>query len=250
MARKTRYQMGLAATLAFIIIGASTAAAQVTVNSGVDFYNRYVWRGLDIAKTPSIQPSLSLAHGGLELGVWGAYTLSNETSESDEIDFWLSYAIALRNGASIQLLATDYYFPNAGIDLFNFNNHDAMIDDTIPDPGAHTVELGLAVTGPEAFPLTLSAFVNVYNDAGSNTYFQLDYPLSVGETELGLFCGAAGGSKDNPGYYGTENFNVINIGVSAARSVAVSESFSLPLTVSVIINPHEEISHLVVGMSF
>lgn len=250
MDRKTLYKMGLATALVFILVGASTAAAQVAVNSGVDFYNRYVWRGLDIANTPSIQPSLSLTHGGLELGVWGAYTLSNEASESDEIDFWLSYAIPLRNGASIGLLATDYYFPNAGIDFFNFNNHDAMTDDTIPDPGAHTVELGLSITGPETFPLTLSAFVNVYNDAGSNTYFQLDYPLSVGETELDLFCGAAGGSKDNPDYYGTENFNAINIGVSAARDIVVSDSFSLPLTVSVIINPHEEISHLVVGMSF
>ena len=220
-----------------------TAASdnQVTVNTGVDFYNRYVWRGLDIANTPSVQPSLSVGYAGLELGTWGAYTLSNESSDCDEIDFWLSYTLPLQNGVSFSLIATDYYFPNAGMDLFDFDDN---------GDGAHTVELGLAFTGPESFPIGLSGFMNVYNDGGNNTYFQLDYPFTVGETEMGLFCGAAGGSADNPDYYGTENFNAINVGISASREIKVSETFSLPLNMALIINPREEISHLVVGMSF
>jgi hypothetical protein len=233
-----------------IACAAMLITAPVSVNTGGDLSSRFVWRGWDIANTPAMQPAVAVGWGNLEFGSWGAYTLSNESSASDEIDFWLSYTVSLNNGTSVMALATDYYFPDAGIDLFNFNNHDAMIDDTIPDPGAHTLELGLSVTGPTSFPITVAGYINVYNDAGSNTYFQLDYPFTVGETQLGVFCGAAGGSKDNPDYYGAESLNAINVGVTAARELKVSSSFSLPLTMSLIVNPRQEIAHIVVGLSF
>ena len=224
-----------------------TAIAQdkLEVNTGVDIYSRYVWRGLDIAATPSIQPSISISYGGFEFGTWGAYTLSNEAAASDEIDFWLSYSLELEDGPSFTLLATDYYFPNGDAKFFNFNNHD-----DVDGPGAHTIELGLSIAGPESFPVTVSGYMNVHNDAGSNTYFQLDYPFHAGETDLGLFFGFAGGSEDNPNYYGTDTFNAINIGVNAGREIIISDHFSLPLTFSLIVNPRDEISHLLVGASF
>ena len=108
-----------------------------------------MWRGLDIANTPSIQPSLSIEHSGFEFGIWGAYTVSNDASESDELDFWLSYTRGFENGASLTLIATDYYYPNVGIKFFNFNTHDDVDDEGHPDPGAHTVEVGASVTGPK-----------------------------------------------------------------------------------------------------
>lgn len=226
------------------------AEDKVTVNTGVDFYNRYVWRGLDIASTPSLQPSFSIGYSGFELGAWGAYTMSNQSSESDEIDFWLGYTIEMKDGMSLGLVATDYYFPNTGIDFFNFNNYDAMLDDTTADPGAHLIELGASFTGPATFPVTISGYINIHNEAGNNTYFQIDYPVKVGETELGLFCGAAGGAKDNPDYYGTEDFAIINVGVTANREIKVSEQLSVPLSISFILNPNDEISYLLAGFSF
>jgi len=246
-----------------LVIGsAATAVAEnvVAVNTGVDLYNRYVWRGLDIANTPSIQPSLSAGYSGFELGAWGAYTLSNQASESDEIDFWLAYTYDLKSGASVTALVTDYYYPNAGIGFFSFENYDGIREivynagypptaDTLYG-GAHTLEAGLSVTGAESFPFTFSGFINVYNDAGNNAYVQLDYPFAVNETGLNLFVGAAAGSKDNPDYYGADNFQVINLGVTAVRELEISESFSLPLTVSFVLNPREEISYLLVAVSF
>ncbi len=243
----------IATVILLMAVGMSTtvlAQEKVSVNTGVDLYNRYVWRGIDIARTPSIQPSIAVDYSGFELGAWGAYTLSNQASDADEIDFWLSYGRSLDNGFSFSAIATDYYYPNAGRRLFNFNNYDALNDNGSADPGAHTIELGLSVTGAKAFPITLSGYVNVYNDAGNNTYFQADYPVSVEETELNFFCGFAGGSKDNPGYYGTDNLAAINVGVSAVREIKMNSSFSIPLTVSLIVNPRSEISYLLVGMSF
>lgn len=250
MLNKYFYHILLITVLVAGMTAGATAFDEISINSGVDFYNRYVWRGLDIANTPSIQPTLSIAYSGFEFGAWGAYTLSNEASESDEIDFWIGYTLELENGVAFTLLATDYYYPNAGIDFFNFNNHDAVIDDTIPDLGAHIIEMGLSISGPESFPATLSGYVNIHNDAGNNAYFQIDYPVNVGDTELGLFCGFAAGSEENPDYYGAEDFSAINVGVTVSREIEVSESFSVPLVISLILNPEAEISHLLIGMSF
>jgi uncharacterized protein (TIGR02001 family) len=233
------------------LAGSAAAESKIDFNTGVDLYNRYVWRGLDIASTPSVQPTMSIGcPAGFEFGIWGAYTLSNQASESDEIDFWLGYTGELNSGAVISAMVTDYYYPNAGIDFFNFNNYDAVDDDDQPDPGAHIIELGASFSGPESFPVTISGFINVHNDAGNNAYFQLDVPVTLNETDLNLFCGATPGSNDNPDYYGTDEFAFINLGVSAARDIEISDRFSLPLTVSFVLNPKAEISYLLVGMSF
>ncbi len=232
--------------LIIVIFGVQSLKAgdKVGITSGVDFVNRYVWRGGDIGNTPNIQPTLAFGYAGIEIGTWAAYTWANDASENDEIDFWVSYTRQLNNGVGISALVTDYYLPNAGIKFFNFNNYDDE-----DGPGAHLLELGLSVTGPETFPITVSGYYNVYNEAGNNAYFQVDYPLTAGETALNFFVGGTPGSKDNPGYYGTEDFAVINAGVTASRDIAISEEFSIPLSVSYILNPDEEISYVVVSIS-
>ena len=207
----------------------------VDVNVGVDLVSRYIWRGTDYGNSPSIQPALSVSSHGFELGAWAAYAFSASSSDTDEIDFWAGYQWAAESGAGFGLIVTDYTFPNAGLKF--------------GDSEAHTIEVGASVTGPETFPLTASGYVNVRNDDGNNTYFQLDYPLNAGTVELGFFVGAAGGSAENPGYYGTETFHLINVGVSAMREIEVSGSFSLPLTGWAIYNPLTETAYIVVGVS-
>lgn len=230
-------------------VGAATAGETVDVSAGVDIASRYVWRGADIASTPSVQPSLAVGYGGFELGAWGAYTMSNQQSESDEIDFWLNYTVVTNSGMSITGMVTDYYYPNAGIKFGNFNDYDDVTSDGEPDPGAHLLEAGLSITGCEKFPLTFSAFYNFHNESGNNTYFEVSYPISTPSGELNLFVGATGGSKDNPDYYGSDAFSIINMGVTASREIEFSESFSAPVSVSFILNPRQEITYLVFLLS-
>jgi uncharacterized protein (TIGR02001 family) len=215
-----------------------------SVTTGVDFVNRYVWRGLEIGNSPNLQPTCSFGYTGFEIGAWAAYSWASEDSDNDEIDFWISYSRSLNNGVSISAVITDYYYPNAGIDFFNFNNYDDE-----DGPGAHLLEAGLSIKGPESFPVTLAGYINVYNEEGNNIYFQIDYPVSVGETALNFFIGGTPGSKDNPDYYGTEDFAIINTGVSANRNIVINEKFSVPLSISYILNPDAEISYVVVGVS-
>ena len=218
------------------------------INIGADVVSRYIWRGINVNDAINIQPSLVLSGAGLSGGFWGSYSLSNNpeyNALSQEIDTWISYTHQFENSLSLSVVLTDYYFPQAGMKWGNFNNYNDP-----NGPGAHTIEAGLIFSGTESFPITLSGYVNIHNDAGNNTYFQMDYPVSIAETDLSFFIGASGGSKDNPKYYGTEKFNVINLGVKALRYIRITEEYSLPISVAFSINPRSEISYLVFGATF
>lgn len=207
------------------------------ISIGADFINRYIWRGLEINNAPNIQPGLSLSYKGLEAGFWASYTLSNEVSNTDEIDAFVGYTISSEAG-DISLLLTDYYFPNAGVPLSDFDN----------GSGAHTLELTFGFT-PAKFPISFLVGYNIYNDDGNNLYFELGYSATISDVDLSLFAGAAAGSEENPAYYGTDEFAVINIGLTASKSIKITDDFELPITSSLIVNPEADIAYMVFGFS-
>ncbi|NJD23511.1 MAG: hypothetical protein FIA82_12740 [Melioribacter sp.] len=228
----------------------STFAQKLSVNVNADLVSRYVWRGLNINDQPNIQPAITFKFSGLQFGFWGSYGLShtNSTDElhstSHEIDTWLSYSFLIDNSVNVAAVFTDYYYPDGGIRIGNFNNYNDK-----SGPGAHIIEAGVTIGGPESFPLTLSGYVNVYNDVGSNAYFQIDYTTKVDDFGLGFFIGGSTGSKDNMIYYGTEKFNLINIGMKVSKQIKITEGFSLPVYCSYILNPRAEISYLIFTVS-
>ena len=176
----------------FFGLCAFISAQDLSVSGGAGLFSRYIWRGLNVNDAVNIQPSITLEYSGFSAGFWGSYafTSTEETNGlSQEIDAWVSYSLEFQGGLRLSAIATDYYYPLGGIRYSNFHNYNDE-----EGPGAHTVETGLGITGPENFPMTFSAYINVYNDAGNNTYFQLDYPFAVKDFSLNFFIGAAGGS--------------------------------------------------------
>jgi len=71
----------------FIILAGNTLVAQTKdtskFNVTADFMSRYIWRGLDYGKSPSIEPTLSFTKGGFEIGAWGSYSTSGSYYELD-----------------------------------------------------------------------------------------------------------------------------------------------------------------------
>jgi hypothetical protein len=204
------------------------------VNVGADFVSRYVWRGLDIANSPSLQPTLSISMSNVEVGFWGAYSLFNNKSASDEIDSWIGYSLNNDLG-EFSFIILDYYYPNAGRKLSNLTNGD----------GAHTLEGMISYSGP--FSILLGC--NFYNDPGNNIYVELGYPVENENLSLNFFIGVTPGSIKNPGYYGAENFSFINVGAKVAKEIKISDNYSLPVFSALVINPKAEIAHLVFGIS-
>jgi hypothetical protein len=211
---------------------------------GADFYSRYVWRGVDYGNSPAIQPSITYTTGGLSLGFWGSYALTQSAGTTySENDFCASYTLGLQKSGSITACFTDYYMPYAGIRFGNYKpNEDSH------SGAAHTLELGASYTGPEKFPVSLAFYANVSNDPDNSTYIQASYPFTVNETTLTLIAGLT--TTKNSAYYGTTDAGFINVGINVAKTIAITDKFSLPVNVSYINNPTLDVSDIVFGVGF
>lgn len=220
----------------FVGIVPSPVAAQ-DVTLGADLMSRYIWRGADFGESASIQPALTFSAAGLEGGAWASYGFSPEAADVNEINLWAGYGIETPAG-TITLGVTDYYFPNAGVAFFDFDG---------AGEGAHWIEPNLAYDGPEAFPIHLFVGVFAHNDPDRSVYLEGSYPVQLDGASLAFTAGASGGKS---ALYGTDGFGLVNLGLSAAKALAITDTFTLPLSVSFIVNPSIEKSYLVFGLSF
>ncbi|MCK5197861.1 MAG: hypothetical protein KAR21_05900 [Spirochaetales bacterium] len=192
---------------------------------GGDLVSSYLWRGTKFGTGPAIQPYLELALGNFSMGGWGSYCFT--TNEAAEADLYLSYGFDF--GVSIGF--TDYYFPET-----------EYFDYTI-ESSAHAFEinLGYEISG---FAIAANYFLNEAGGAGTaggDMYFELGYSFGY----FGLLVGAGDGWHTSDG-----DFAFCNIGVTASKELQISDTYSLPVSGALILNPQTEQFHVVVGVSF
>ena len=197
---------------------------------GGDLVSSYLWRGTKFGTGPAIQPYLELALGNFSVGGWGSYCFTG--NEAAEADLYLSYGFDF--GLSVGL--TDYYFP--GTRYFDYSNA----------TGSHAFEIHL---GYEIGGLSLGAnyFLNEAGGAGTaggDMYFEAAY----GFNSFGFVVGAGNGWHTVEVDTDESDFNICNIGITASKEIEITDSFSLPLSGALILNPDTEQFHVVVGISF
>ena len=214
-----------ALALAAIVASATVArpAQAQSASIGADIVSRYVWRGTDFGESMAVQPALTLGFGGLEVGAWGSYSVSASGAGANENDIWATYTVAASSGASFSFGFTDYYFPGPGADGF-------FVTD------GHLLELSASFTGPESFPVSLYAGRMSRNDPDNSLYLEASVPVSGFEgVDLGLTAGMVAGASE---FYATSGTAFVNLGISASTDWEISDSFSLPMSVSYILNPN------------
>lgn len=225
-----RFVTGLIVALFMIVPGSALAQS---VDLGSDFVNRYVWRGYDFGESFSVQPYLEYTRGGFTVGSWASYAIAPGGAGANEHDLYASYSFG-----AVAVGLTDYYFPGPGADGF--------FDYDSGGEGAHVIEPHLRVGGTESFPVTLYGSINAYNDPDHSLYLEASLPFSVGQTGMSLTAGAVGTES---AYYGTDGFAVVNLALSADRSIPITDGFSLPVHARYVLNPDTERTFLVFGVS-
>lgn len=66
------------------------------VSASIDFYDKYVWRGILLDDDAVLQPGVTITIGGFEAGFWGSWDLESEDGlASDEVDGWIGYSFDL-----------------------------------------------------------------------------------------------------------------------------------------------------------
>jgi hypothetical protein len=213
--------------------------SNVSVDVSADIVSRYIWRGMSLSGSPTIQPSLSLNVYNFTAGTWASYSFNPEIYQ--EVDLFLTYTTKY-----VSFTLYDYYnpvdLPSVSGDYFHLSK----------DSTRHALEGIVTLNGPESFPLSLVAGVMFYgNDRGEDgknlysTYLELNYPTHIQDIELKPFIGIT----PFAGYYG-DKFGVVNMGINAVKNIKLSDKFQIPVTGSFIINPQQEKVYFVIGITF
>lgn len=206
----------LISLLVLTIFSSNIIAQESSWNTGTDLVSSYVWRGTKFGSGPSFQPSVSYSKGGLTIGAWGSYAFS--TNEAAEADLYATYEVSLGEKSSLTFAVNDYYFP--GSEYFDGDSH-------YLEP---SVSIGLG-----NFSLA-----GAYMTNAEDVYFEAG--LSLGS--VNLFAGAGDGQ-----YTVDAKFSFCNVGLKTSKEIKISDSFSIPVSGSVILNPSTEQFHIVVGIS-
>jgi len=237
--------------------------SELSYTLSADIMSRYIWRGADYGKSPSIQPTFSLKYNNFEFGVWGSFALSSNFAE---IDPYVKFNV---KGFSITL--TDYYIPSLANDnpsfapfqdtrFLYFKNVHAFHFDTLTNTfnnalTCNALEGMIQFKNLDITPFSILVATYFYgndkkitdttfHDAGKtlikevnvknqySTYIELGYAFTSKETDFDLFLGLTPVS----GAY-SDGFGVVNLGLTAARKIKITEDYSLPVKSSIITNP-------------
>ncbi|NBC66751.1 MAG: hypothetical protein GVY07_13980 [Bacteroidetes bacterium] len=207
-----------------VIIGSTVAikhAQAQEISPGVDFYSTYVWRGVAYSG-PSVQPYVDFTAGGFALGAWGSQGIDgigNTSNGFQEMDLYASYSFDF----GLSLGVTDYWYP--GSMYF--------------DEDSHAFELN---GGFSAGDLSISAnyIFAGGGSVGDDVYFELGY--SAGPADIFIGGGDGWHSTDT-------DFAIVNIGIGTSKEIEITDSFSLPVSGSVVLNPDTEQLYILAGFS-
>lgn len=214
-------------------INTTGIASAQEVAVGADIVSNYVWRGAKCGDA-SFQPSLSVGYKGFSLAAWGS---TDFTGSAFELDLTAAYSVG-----GLNLAITDYY-ATSDIDsspYFKYHVYDG-----------HIFEATAAYTFGEKVPLTLSwntyfAGADVDEDGKMyySTYVEAAYPFQLWGIEMGAFLGVTPWK----GAY-ADRFNVVNIGITASKTIELSSKFSLSPYTKLVFNPAADKAFFVFGVS-
>jgi hypothetical protein len=184
-------------------IAAQADESPIKISADVPYFNKYVWRGVNLINDPVIQPSINLEFKGWNLNFWGNYDINN-SKQFDEYDVTLTYTGELAQG-SWTAGYIDYAFPHSGIK----HTRELYGNFTFNQDYSPYVELNLDTDEVDGF------YARVGAQKAINT--------AAGEIELHGWFGY-GSNKMNNALYGNNKAGLADFGLEATWSKQLSEN--------------------------
>lgn len=194
--------------------------------ASADIVSSYVWRGA-FQSGAAVQPTFDFTAGGFSVGAWGSSAIAGLvggdgfgvfTNLMQEADLYAKYTFGFGLSAGL----TDYYY--TGNDFLDYNKG-----------GGHSIELNLGYTTGN-LSLSGNYLLNVNNDL----YFEAGYAFD----KVSVFAGIG-----NEVYSTDGKLSLVNIGASTTKEIKITDSFTLPLKASAILNPKSKQFFLVAGIT-
>jgi uncharacterized protein (TIGR02001 family) len=207
--------------VAMVALVATSSVNAQEFKASADLVSSYVWRGTKFSDV-SIQPTLDFTSGGFSVGAWGSAGFDGFL----EADLYAKYAF----GFGLTVGVTDYYYP--GTSYFDFSKAS----------GGHGLEVNLGYT-TGGLSLGANYILNQAGGAataGGDKYFEVGYAFE----KFSIFAGAGDGWHTPDA-----KFAVCNVGISTTKTIKITDSFSLPLKATAVLNPKTEQFFLVAGIT-
>ncbi|WP_319482463.1 TorF family putative porin [uncultured Draconibacterium sp.] len=209
--------------LLLFVVSTTNVKAQ-EVSTGLDIYSSYLWRGAKFGTGAAFQPGVEFSAGGFAIGAWGSYSTGSD--EAAEADLYMGYGFDLGENASLSFTLTDYYFPGSDWTEGESHSFEPM------------VSLGVG-----AFTFT-AAYMEGLGDEEINGISDLYLEAAVSAGPVDITLGGGDGQYTDDG-----DFSICNIMVGTSKDVQITESFTLPVSGAVMLNPSTGGFHIAVGIS-
>ncbi len=227
-----------------ILLSAQSETPKVTSDVNLKFTSRHYWRGIPVSSAPCFEGSLSVKTSGFEVGYWGGYAFDNTYSE---FDFYTSYSIG-----NFKVSVWDLYVINDENNLSSYHPNQKYFNFD-QKTTSHNFDVTLAYQFGEKFPLSIAISSMVWGadrdaqgDQRYSTYLELGYPVQLNEKDkLNFFMGTVLNNDESA--YG-DSFGVVHTGVTGTRKVKITDSFSMPVSATIAINPQKEIGFLILAI--
>jgi len=202
----------------------------IQINGGLDIYTRYVWRGRDYGNSPSLQPWLSFEYKGFSFGAEGEYRVIGPGWQ--ETDLYVAKSFKY-----LTLTLYDYY---SFLDTMPGNLYEFSTGKT-----GHLFELMATLSDFSPLPISLTgSWLFAGSDPDRSLYFEIAWTQALRDGELGFVFGFT----PHKGYYAPKAA-IVNVGVTYLKELKVSDTWNLPVSLALILNPEEKNLYLVAGIS-
>lgn len=225
--------------VAMLAIPTQSATAQnVSVDAGVTLTSRFIYRGLELGNSPNVQAMVGINSGAFSLYGWGSHSLGQDDGAYKEVKFWTNYIIDLGDFSLTPQIENHF---NAYTDLFDFDEHTS----------AHVFQASALLAGKgDAAPDLLIGYAFGPPVQGT-LYIEAGYRFTSGNYGMRAFLSSQ--YSDGPGFVDlgyNDKFVVNQIGISAGRTLHITDTFSVPLGISLVVNPRTERIFTAASISF
>jgi hypothetical protein len=225
--------------LSLLLLDFACLKGQLRFSEGqILIQNKHLWRGNQLGRGVSFEPSITFGAGNFSLNLWGAVTPNNSYSELDIVP---SYAFK-----HFTITLFDYYNPVHGEE-----NHFLSFKE---GASRHSVELTFdnhaATRSKIKWMIGTFLFGDKNKESGKpfySTYAELRFPFRILSVKVEPFAGIT----PFKGYY-ADRFACINSGVKFSREFDLNLPFKFPLSMSFVANPYKKTQfvNLSGGISF
>lgn len=230
--------MGMTAVRAQTTASANESAMKdLKLDLGVDWYTKYIWRGMVLTNDPVLQPSATLSYKGFFVNAWGNVDVTdvNETDNSEyslqELDFTVGYQTTLNDMVNVGVGYILYTFPGTG--------RNAMSERNNPKTSEVYASAGLNVI----LKPTLTVYCDIDETRGVYATFGIGHTFELTEA-LGLSLGGTVG-------WGSNNYHEAYLGTAANQgdTNALSD-YNLSASLDYAVNDNISVSAVVAYSNF